>query len=735
MEKKAVSGIMLTLLLISMLTLAFNIQPAKSEPGTIIVPDDYPTIQEAINYANEGDTVFVKAGTYYENVVVSKTLSLIGESSKTVVIDGNYELAVQVAANSVAISGFTIRHGLNGIRLQGFSNSIFSNNVTNNTLGVYLYYFSSSNMIVNNDITDNYYGIELDYSSSNTIYGNNIIRNGHGIWSVQSSYSKISYNKITNNSYTGVALSGGSSNSLLGNKIANNNFGIDLYGSSNNKIAENNITDNNCNGIETHGYHPLGNNIIHRNNIAANNGYGILLYGDYNTISQNKITVNNYGIGIAYASYNTISGNDITANSNCGIYLFWDSSGNIIFHNDLIDNTIQVKVEQLGHGNSWDDGYPSGGNYWSDYSGIDMRRGVYQNFAGSDGVGDTPYVIDVYNRDKYPLMKRWEPILIFTEPEAVVGVPVGETFTLRVNITNVRDLYGWQFKITYDPTIIDVTGVTQESFLKQAGQTVFAKVVDNTVGFVMAMSILNFPYPSDGAYGNGALANVTFRVKSNGQTLLQFDKTMTKLRSVIAGQVVPIEHETRDCYFSNLAISCNIDISPDTLNLKSRGKWITAYIQLPEGHSAADVDASTILLNGTISPVLGPKYGFVTNSSEYLADHNNDGILERMVKFNRTQFAEYTLSKGIAHGNVTLTLTGQLNDKKAFEGSDVVGVRMPGDVNGDGVVDGYDIQMIAKAWESEVGELGYKPEADIDEDGIVNEADLRLLNTQYGKTP
>ncbi len=60
--------------------------------------------------------------------------------------------------------------------------------------------------------------------------------------------------------------------------------------------------------------------------------------------------------------------------------------------------------------NAWDIGYPSGGNYWSDYNGSDLLSGPYQNETGGDGIGDTPYVIDVNNMDKYPLMEPWSPI-------------------------------------------------------------------------------------------------------------------------------------------------------------------------------------------------------------------------------------------------------------------------------------------------------------------------------------
>jgi len=115
-------------------------------------------------------------------------------------------------------------------------------------------------------------------------------------------------------------------------------------------------------------------------------------------------------------------------------------------------------------------------------------------------------------------------------------------------------------------------------------------------------------------------------------------------------------------------ISATIDIDPNTLNLKSRGQWITAYIQLPEGYNAEDIDATSILLNETIQPILDPKYDFVTNPSEYLVNHDDDGILERMVKFDRAE-VETLLSVGEA----TLTITGKVSETP-FEGSDAIRV-------------------------------------------------------------
>jgi hypothetical protein len=82
------------------------------------------------------------------------------------------------------------------------------------------------------------------------------------------------------------------------------------------------------------------------------------------------------------------------------------SSDNSFSHNNFINNTNQVELtESLS--NIWDDGYPSGGNYWSNYSGVDEKSGPDQNLPGSDGIGDTPYVIDENNTDHYPLMNSY----------------------------------------------------------------------------------------------------------------------------------------------------------------------------------------------------------------------------------------------------------------------------------------------------------------------------------------
>jgi parallel beta-helix repeat protein len=134
-----------------------------------------------------------------------------------------------------------------------------------------------------------------------------------------------------------------------------------------------------------------------------------------NSVSGNNITANNYyGIYLESSSNNSVSGNDITNNGE-GIYLN-SSSNNTIYTNNFVNNTSQVY--SLGSTNVWNDGYPSGGNYWSGYNGTDLYSGPYQNQTGSDGIGDTPYLIDANNTDYFPLMG------MFSSFSTLQGYPV-----------------------------------------------------------------------------------------------------------------------------------------------------------------------------------------------------------------------------------------------------------------------------------------------------------------------
>lgn len=252
MNRKTVSGIMLTMLLTGMSILAFNIQPAKTEPTTIIVPDDYEKIQWAIGNASIGDTIYVRVGTYYENVIVDKSVSLVGENKHSTIIDGNgIGTVMYITANDVSVTGFTIQGSGYGGWHSGIwvdhssGNNISQNIVTNNQAGILLKYSSDNNVTVNTAIFNSYDGICLYSSSDNTVAGNIASNSMYGIaLTFFSGGNTVAGNDASNNEY-GISLWYDSdSNRVTGNNISNNDNGIYLFDSNFNLIFHNNFIDN-----------------------------------------------------------------------------------------------------------------------------------------------------------------------------------------------------------------------------------------------------------------------------------------------------------------------------------------------------------------------------------------------------------------------------------------------------------------------------------------------------------
>jgi len=261
--------------------------------------------------------------------------------------------------------------------------------------------------IRNMEITEFYYGIGLWDSSINTISGNNITANNEdGIYLDNSSINTISGNNVANN-YRGIWLSRSSNNNIVGNNITANNWdGITLYDSSYNSICGNNITANYRDGIGLYASSSINN--IQRNNMVNNqhDGIGLYAFSNHNSICENNIA-NNYG----------------------SIWLS-ESSFTSIYHNNFVNNTERAATLSSVL-NVWDDGYPSGGNYWSNYNGTDDNQ---------DGIGDSPYTIDANNQDNYPLMGMFHDFSVEIELVQICHVYVISNSTVS-NLVVLNDSY------------------------------------------------------------------------------------------------------------------------------------------------------------------------------------------------------------------------------------------------------------------------------------------------------
>jgi parallel beta-helix repeat protein len=346
---------------------------------TLRVPEDYSTIQGAINVAYDGDTVLVFSGTYYENVVIHKAVSLIGDNKDLTIIDGNFTgNVVNITACNVNVNGFTIRRS--------------GTTMLNGKYGIYV----------------------SETSSGSNVSGNTIISN-----------------------FVGICLAGLSSN---------------------------------------------------------------------NTIINNELSNNNYGLW------------------------FETSTSNVVYHNNFIDNAVQAYLA-IEDANILDDGYPSGGNYWSDYAGVDLYSGSYQNETGSDKIGDTPYYVSTGSQDRYPLMNPYGNTTVSLDP-VQMSVGFGQIFAVDVHISDVVDLYAYEFKLTWNYSIVELQSAFRPSghFLEPTDpMNQFVPVWKINETRVGGLQTAHFGYsllaPETGRTGSGVLVRLTFKALSLGSALLTLGDT------------------------------------------------------------------------------------------------------------------------------------------------------------------------------------------------------------------
>ncbi len=217
----------------------------------------YQHIQDGIDHAYPGYTVYVRNGTYYENVIINKTINLDGEERNNTIIDGS-EVGdvVLISAPEVRVSGFTIQHSGEKLLDAGIKTLSLNSNVTirknliqYNDLGIYLNfaYPGAWNIIKDNIIQNNRDGIYSLWANNNDIEDNIIQNNaGDGIEMECSQVSTITGNNINNNGECGIYLRAASNDNVIRgkNNIEQNAIGIKLDNSNKNVIAKNNFIDN-----------------------------------------------------------------------------------------------------------------------------------------------------------------------------------------------------------------------------------------------------------------------------------------------------------------------------------------------------------------------------------------------------------------------------------------------------------------------------------------------------------
>jgi parallel beta-helix repeat protein len=421
------------------------------------------------------------------------------------------------------MAGNTANFGIDGSSLSDFSNDVDLSNTVN---GKPVYYWITAKdetvppeagcvILVNCtritlqdlNITNNDPAIQLAYTTNTTITHNNVTNSSDGISLEYSSGNDVSDNNAINNSQTGISVGGGFNNTVSENEAKMNMRGISV-GSPNSSVFGNNVADN-SEGISVGGPNVtvFGNNVVNNNqsgimvryslqnevfgNNVSSSDFGIFLVScsggnisgndltgnvdalgvdqsSNNIISGNNVTANSDGIVLGYSTNNIIFGNNVSWNSVDGVNIEYSSNGNRFYHNNFIGNHLQAEFIQVGNTtNSWDDGYPSGGNYWSNYTGADSHSGSHQNETGSDGIGDVPYEVGVNNMDRYPLMGP------FSTFDAGVwnGTALSVDFTSNSTITH--------FQIDVDQRTVSFNVTASESTIGFCRATIPNIIVNN----------------------------------------------------------------------------------------------------------------------------------------------------------------------------------------------------------------------------------------------------------------
>jgi len=743
MKNKILALAVTTMLLTSMLIISIPIMPTSASPAEIHVPGDYSTIQYAVGNASSGDTIIVAAGTY-AGAIVDKNVTIIGASGGASVITSGVPYKVgsslstafrlEATADGVEIRDFTI----NCNSAANFYFAVFSRNADNVTV---------DSLVVNDAVQ----GIS-NWGGSNWQITNNVLIDteaagggGIAIWlgALPPSYPVCSGNLIENNTITATATAPDYTCPGIG-------LGVDLrYGTydyltgnedmSNNRILNNNITAPgalNGVGIEM-GVLGLEGNAT---KIAATLG----IIHD-NTIQGNNIEGADMGIYFYTVADLTIQQNEIK-NCNEGIHIKDGSDGNIINYNNILGNT-------MGLNNTAEELIDARYNYWGHSSG-----------PGPVGPGEGDNVGG--NVDFEPWLSCYTPYtttILYIDPPVIDKLALEEctTFEMEVVIANVTDLYGFDLKLTWNDTLLDLKAVEYETNL----DLIWTDWDDamNETGAGWYRFIAHERTVENGFTGDATLINLTFHVKY-GPCYLEEDYQLSTLIHFALVKLsdsnsAPICTKVQDAKYTVYAVKPELEIRPGEIIISKSHETITIEIWLLKAMKVYDyafnITYDTEILDavhvewGDFLP--GPYYhhywhinetnGVIEISLAETAEAppaNGDGLLITI-----TFHHEIIVWKDCPEWDNLLNCTIDFDWWKlsvrcpelreitgnliAINNAEYSYIPIQGDVNSDGEVDIFDLRIVAAYYDQSQPE-----KCDLNCDGTIDIFDLVYVATNFG---
>lgn len=377
---------------------------SNNSQGIYIYYSDNNTIRDnlvMLNWMPGIHALRSKGNTIASNSIMSNNRGIFLEFSKGHTLSGN-----AMVKDGILIAGGTLdewnTHIIDTSNTINGKPVIYWKNLTGGTVppgaGEVILANCTDVVVSNQNLSHGLLGLDVGFSSRITIVNNTANYNRHGLYSWFSDNSTIIGNNFLSNWGVSVHLVVSSNNSISNNNVSDSHSGITLFFSTNDSVTGNFVSSNAGRGVFL--AYTTGS-VVATNSLLANGGANIRLdESNHNVIEYNTANGGSQGALLSKSGNNTVANNTFKDN------FFGISAGrsydNMIHHNSVVDSVFQASDFGI---NSWDNGYPSGGNFWSDYTGVDLKSGPNQDQPGSDGIGDTPYSIPQgSNEDRYPLM-------------------------------------------------------------------------------------------------------------------------------------------------------------------------------------------------------------------------------------------------------------------------------------------------------------------------------------------
>jgi parallel beta-helix repeat protein len=456
------------------------------------------------------------------NIITGSQESIsISQSSSDIIVTNNFitfsnstGIRFSDSGQRITVSGNVVQYsGLAGISAWGVYDALLiKNNTVQNTGyltgGNGMFFNDAAGILIEQNLIENSVGsgIWAGQNASNISIRNNVIKGasatGIGLMD-NASRVIIENNYISNCSPQGIILAQLVYDvTVKNNTCANSGDGISLHGTDAGHqniygitIQSNSLLNNNISGISVH----YAWNITVDQNFASGNGRGISIYQSNSVAVTNNWVDQNLGeaIGIVSSSTNiTVSSNNFTRN-NIGIN-FNSASGNLVYNNNFINNTNQAS--SVTSTNAWDNGYPSGGNYWSNYNIIDRFTGSNQNLFGKDGIGDLVYVINSANIDNYPLVNNSTLQPLVPAFNILSSGPQSQTVTFDASVsTTSRGSFTYLWNFGDGVTSNETNPITTHNYSQPGTYNVGLTILDSGGGQVVnstAITVLANPVPT-----------------------------------------------------------------------------------------------------------------------------------------------------------------------------------------------------------------------------------------------